>query len=150
MKKDIALLLLRLTGIGLALGHGWGKVSALATGGGDRFIGGVETLGFPLPALFAWAAALAEFGGGLAVALGIGTGVAAAFAGATMFVAAFVRHKFHLHFLVSVGLMQASPDMVKSWGNPEMALVYLLCFLAIVLMGGGRFSLDHLLLKRRK
>jgi putative oxidoreductase len=150
MIKDIALLLLRLTGIGLAVAHGWGKVSALATGGGDRFIGGVEALGFPLPALFAWAAALAEFGGGLFVALGIGARVSAAFAASTMFVAAFARHKFHLHLLVSLGLMRASPDVVKGWGNPEMALIYLVCFLAIVLMGGGRFSLDHLVLKRRK
>ncbi len=150
MKKDIALLLLRLAGIGLAVGHGWGKVYTLATGGGDRLISGVEALGFPLPALFAWAAALAEFGCGLAVTLGILTRVTAAFAGFTMFVAAFGRHKFHLHLLVSLGLMQVSPDVVKDWGNPEMALLYLLCFLAAVLMGGGRLSLDHLLLKRRK
>jgi putative oxidoreductase len=150
MNKDIALLLVRLTGIGLALGHGWGKISALAAGGGDRFISGVEALGFPLPALFAWFAALAEFGGGIFLALGIGTRVAAAFAGITMFVAAFVRHKFHLHVLASLGLMRASPDVVQGWGNPEMALIYLLCFLTVLLMGGGRFSLDHLVLKRRK
>jgi putative oxidoreductase len=150
MKKDIALLLLRLTGIGLAVGHGWGKIYALATGGGDRFISGVAALGFPLPALFAWAAALAEFGGGLALALGIGTRVAAAFAAFTMFVAAFIRHKFHLHFLVSIGLLQPSADTIKGWGNPEMSLLYLLCFFAVLLMGGGRFTLDHLVLKKRK
>jgi putative oxidoreductase len=150
MKRDTALLLIRLTGVGLAVGHGWGKIYALATGGGDRFIGVVEALGFPLPTLFAWAAALAEFVGGLALALGIGTRVAAAFAAFTMFVAAFVRHKFHLYFLVSIGLMQPSAETIKGWGNPEMSLIYLVCFLAVLLMGPGRFSLDHLVLKRRK
>jgi putative oxidoreductase len=150
MKKDIALLLLRLTGLGMAFGHGWGKVSALATGGGDRFIAEVEALGFPLPTVFAWAAALAEFVGGLFVALGLGTRIAACFAGFTMFVAAFGRHQFHQHALVAIGLLQASPDEIKKWGNPEMSLIYLICFLVMVLMGGGRFSLDQLLPKRKK
>jgi putative oxidoreductase len=138
-----------MAGIGLAIGHGWRKISSLATGGGDTFISGVESLGFPLPALFAWAAALAEFGGGFLVALGLGSRVAASFAAFTMFVAGFLRHRFHLHLLTSVGLFHASPDEVKRWGNPEMALIYLLCFVAVVLMGGGRFSLDHFF-KRKK
>ena len=60
LPSDVALLLLRLSGLGLALAHGYGKVVALSTGQGDRFIAGVEALGFPLPGLFAWAAALAE------------------------------------------------------------------------------------------
>jgi putative oxidoreductase len=149
MKKDIALLLLRLAGLGLAVNHGWGKLSSLATGGGDRFISGVEALGFPMPGLFAWAAALAEFGCGLLIALGLGTRIAASFAVFTMFVAAFLRHRFHLHLLFAVGLLDAAPEEVKKWGNPEMGLVYMVCFLAIVLLGGGRFSLDHFF-KRKK
>jgi putative oxidoreductase len=149
MKKDIALLLLRLAGLGLALGHGWGKISSLATGGGDRFIAGVGALGVPLPGVFAWAAAISEFGCGLLVVLGLGTRIAASFAAFTMFVAAFFRHRFHQHILVSLGLLSASPDEVKKWGNPEMGLIYMVCFLAIVLMGGGRFSLDRLSLKRK-
>lgn len=150
MKKDIAMLLLRLAGLGLAIGHGWGKMSALATGGGDRFIAGVESLGFPLPALFAWAAALAEFVGGLAVTFGLGTRIAAAFAAVTMFVAAFGRHQLHQHILVAIGLLQASPDEIKKWGNPEMSFLYLVVFVALALMGGGRFSADRLLPKRKK
>ena len=150
MKKDTALLLLRLAGLGLAFGHGWGKISTLAAGEGDRFIAGVEALGFPLPAVFAWAAALAEFAGGLFVALGFGTRIAASFAAFTMFVAAFGRHQFQQHVMVALGLSQATPDEVKKWGNPEMALIYLICFLAIVLLGGGRFSLDPLFFKRKK
>ena len=148
--NDIALLLLRLSGLGLALAHGYGKVAALATGQGDGFIAGVDSLGFPLPGLFAWAAALAELLGGLCVALGLGTRVAAALAGATMFVAAFVRHHALQHLLVALGAMKASEETVRSWGNPELALVYLLAFATLVLTGGGRFSLDRVLPTRRR
>jgi putative oxidoreductase len=118
---------------------------ALASGRGDGFISGVESLGFPLPALFAWAAALAEFLGGLCVALGLGTRVAAAFAASTMFVAAFVRHHALQHLLVAVGVMNASEETLRSWGNPELALVYLLAFATLGLTGGKRFSLERLL-----
>ena len=147
--NDLALLLLRLTGLGMALAHGLGKVVSLATGQGDGFIAGVESLGFPLPALFAWAAALAEFLGGLCVALGLGTRVAAAFAAFTMFVAAFLRHHALQHLLVALGAMDASEETVRSWGNPEMALVYLCAFATLALTGGGRFSLERLLRRRR-
>lgn len=149
MKKDIALLLLRLTGVYLALGHGWGKISSLATEGGDRLIAGVGSLGFPLPAVFAWAAGLSEFAGGLLIAVGLASRIAASFAAFTMFVAAFARHRFHQHILVGVGLAQVPPETVKSWGNPELAVSYLLCFLAVAVMGGGRFSLDYLLRRKK-
>jgi putative oxidoreductase len=145
MKKDIALLLLRLTGLGMAINHGWGKISSFAAGGGDRFIAGVEALGFPMPVIFAWVAALAEFGGGLLLALGLGTRIAASFAAFAMVVAAFLRHRFHQHLLVAVGLLDATPEEVKEWGNPEMGLLYLVCFIVIILMGGGRYSLDYLI-----
>ena len=148
--NDLALVLLRLSGLGMALAHGYGKVAALAAGEGDGFIAGVETLGFPLPWLFAWAAALAEFLGGLCVALGLGTRVAAASAGFAMFVAAFVRHRAHQHLLVALGAVQVSEETRGSWGNPELALVYLLAFGALALTGGGRFSLDRVLRGRRR
>jgi putative oxidoreductase len=149
MPRDIALLVLRSTGLLLALGHGWGKVVSLSTGGGDRFIQGVAGMGFPLPVLFAWAAALAELVGGLCVALGLGTRVAAGFAAFTMAVAAFVRHKAHARLLVWAGLASASDETLKAWGNPELALVYLAIFASIALAGGGRLALDSLLGRKR-
>ena len=84
MKKDVAVLLLRLAGLGLAIGHGWGKIAGLATGESDGLIAGIGSLGFPMPGLFAWAAALAEFGGALCVAFGLGTRFAAAVGGFTL------------------------------------------------------------------
>ncbi len=145
MTRDLGLLILRLAGGGLALAHGWGKVVALAAGQGERLVAGVTSLGFPAPGLFAWAAALAEFAGGLCVMIGLGTRVAAAFAAFTMTVAAFGQHKAHLQLLGKLGLLQVGPDMLKQWGNPELALVYLAAFLAVALLGPGRFALDAMI-----
>ena len=53
---DAGLLILRVfAGLSLALAHGLGKLPP-----SDRFIAGAAEMGFPLPALFAWAAALPE------------------------------------------------------------------------------------------
>lgn len=145
MTKDLGLLILRLVGGGLAVAHGWGKVVSLSAGQGERFIAGVAELGFPAPGLFGWAAALSEFVGGLCVMLGLATRVAAALAAFTMAVAAFARHKAHLQLFANLGLLEATPDMLKAWGNPELALVYLAAFLAIALIGPGRFAFDAML-----
>lgn len=145
----VALLILRLAGLGLALGHGLGKLERLATGQAGRFVEGVGRLGFPQPELFAWAAGLSEFVGGLCVALGLGTRVAAGFAAFTMGVAAFLRHRAHEHLLVVLGLREVAPETLEAWGNPELALVYLAAFLAVILLGPGKLSLDALLGARR-
>ena len=91
--RNLALFLLRLSGLYLALGHGWGKISGLLAGT-SKFPDGLTEMGFPMPLVFAWIAALTEVVGGLFIATGLFTRVAALFAGFTMFVAAFVAHKF--------------------------------------------------------
>lgn len=144
MNRDLALLILRLAGAGLAYAHGWGKVVSLSLGQGDRFIAGVAELGFPAPGLFAWAAALAEFLGGLCVVLGLGSRIAAGFVAFNMFVAAFGRHKAHVQLFVNLGLVEIPADTLKAWGNPELALLYLAVSLAVLLVGPGRFALDSL------
>lgn len=140
--QDLALLLLRLTGLGLALAHGWGKVERLAAGQGARTVEAIAKLGFPHPELFAWAAGLAEFAGGLCVALGLGTRVAAAFAAFTMGVAAFARHHAHEQLLALLGVRSASAETLEAWGDPEKALLYLAVLLAILIAGPGRYALD--------
>jgi putative oxidoreductase len=149
MRNDIGLLLLRLAGLGLALAHGWGKVEALSTGHADGFVRAVAELGFPLPLFFSWASALAEFLGGILVALGLGTRIAAGLVAVNMAVAAFRRHHALARFAASVGLVSVAPDTLKGWGNPELALIYLVVSLTIVLLGPGRLALDPLVRRRR-
>ena len=139
---DLALLVLRLSGIGLAVFHGWPKLAALV-GGTSRFHEGLAAMGFPAPVAFAWAAALAETAGGVLVAAGLFTRVAAALCAVVMAVAAFARHHAHHLLLGKLGFHTVTPESAKAWGSPELALVYLLAFLALALAGGGRLSLDR-------
>jgi len=115
-----------LAGLGIA-SHGWQKI---AGGFMPKFIAGVAAMGFPMPEVFAWAAALSELVGGMLLVLGLGTRVAALSVFVTMSVAAFIRHA-------------ADPMKVK-----ELAFAYWAISGALLLMGGGRYSLGALV--RRK
>ena len=148
-RADLALLFLRLSGLGLAFAHGLGKITSLAGGEGTGFVAGVAELGFPAPEAFAWAAAIAELAGGVLVALGLGTRIAAGFAACVMVVAGFLRHRALTRLLVMTGLATESPEVIAGWGSPEKALLYLVVFLAVMLLGPGRISLDHLLMRSR-
>jgi len=148
-QRDVALLLLRLSGFGIAFSHGLGKIVLLANGEGERFVDQIANLGFPQPGLFSWAAALAEFVGGILIALGVWTRIAAAFSAVTMFVAAVVRKHLIDHVLAFLFLSSTPPETLDKIGSPEMAFLYLLIFLALVLQGGGRYSLPRLFKKRR-
>lgn len=110
-------------GASLALFHGYAKVFE---GGAQKLAGGVAELGLPLPHVFAWAASIAEFFGGLLVALGLLTRPAAAMCAVTMIVALY-RHR-------------ADP-----FAYSELALLYLAVMVMALLVGGGRFSLDRFL-----
>lgn len=147
MARDLGQLILRLAGLYLAVGHGWGKVVGLASGD-TRFVQGVAEMGFPVPVLFAWAAALSELVGGTLIAVGLFTRWAAALAACTMFVAAFVRHQAASRFLSWIGIAPASEESLKAWGNPELATLFLLACAAVALLGPGRFSVDAKLGRR--
>ena len=122
--SDIGILFLRvLMGAGIAY-HGYGKVFG---GRMDGFTEGVASMGFPAPAFFAWAAALSEFLGGILIALGLFTRPAVLMVFATMTVAAFIRH---------------GDDPFK---KKELALAYWTFAGAMIGLGAGRFSLDHLI-----
>jgi putative oxidoreductase len=123
---DAGLLILRVyAGLALALAHGYGKLPP-----SPRFIEGVGALGFPLPLVFAWAAALAEFAGGILLALGLATRPAALFIAITMATAGFLAHA-------------SDPFNVK-----EKPLLFLAVAVLFLLAGAGRYSIDALLRKR--
>lgn len=127
--KDIGLLWLRvLAGCGMAY-HGYGKVFGGKIAG---FADGIASMGFPFPSFFAWAAALSEFAGGICLALGLFTRTAALMIFITMGVAAFVRH---------------AEDPFR---KKELALAYWTIAGAVIAIGPGRFSLDHLIKKGKK
>ena len=109
--------------------HGFGKVFG---GHIDQFAIGVGQMGFPMPLVFAWAAALSEFVGGILLILGLGTRFAGFFVFFTMAVAFFIHHK-------------ADPLSVK-----ELAAAYGVVAGAFMMTGPGRWSLDHLLTGNRR
>lgn len=108
----------------MAFAHGLGKLPP-----SEQLIGGVTAMGFPLPIVFAWAAALSEFLGGLLIAAGLFTRYAAFFLGFTMVVAVFKVHA-------------ADPFNVK-----EMALLYLSGCTLLFFAGAGKLSIDQMMKK---
>jgi putative oxidoreductase len=110
------------SGLALALAHGWGKLPVSAD-----FVQFVARMGFPLPVLFAWSAALSEFVGGLLLAAGLCTRPAAFFVAVTMSVAAFIVH--------------ADDPFVRK----EPALLFLMVALTFLFYGAGRVSVDALI-----
>jgi len=116
-----------LVGCGIA-SHGLEKIFG---GKIEGFSQAVAHLGFPLPSLFAWAAALSEGLGGLCLAVGLGTRVAAFFIFCTMSVALFLQHR-------------ADPFQTK-----ELAYLYWSVSGALMMLGGGSYALEQRIRTRR-
>ena len=123
---DVGLLLLRLiAGLSLAFAHGIGKVPP-----SPGFLANVTRMGFPAPELFAWLAAMAEFGGGLLLAAGLLT----RFAG--LYVAG--------HFAIILMVAQAGEPFTER----EKPLLFGAIALLYLFVGAGRYSLDALIRRR--
>ena len=122
---NAGLTLLRIfAGASLCLMHGMGKLPP-----SEGFIAGTAKIGFPLPVLFAWAAAMSEFLGGAFLALGLFTRVSSFFIAFTMLVAL-------------LGVHRADP-----FEKQELAFLYFFISLAFLLKGSGDWSLDSFLRK---
>jgi putative oxidoreductase len=120
---DLGLLVLRVVaGLSMAFGHGIKKLPPP-----DGFVKAVSGMG--MPGFMAWGATLAEFGGGLLIAIGLFTRPAAALWIITMLVAL-------------VGVHRNDP-----FAKQEMALLYLCMGLLFLLAGPGRFAVDRLIRK---
>lgn len=125
LSLELSLLLPRVfIGLTMAITHGLGKLPPP-----EGMIAGVEGMGFPAPVLFAWAAGLAEFLGGLFIAIGFLTRPSALFLGFTMLVAAFGAHG-------------ADPFEKK-----ELSLLYFFITLIFIIRGSGKLSVDGMVNK---
>jgi putative oxidoreductase len=123
---SVSLLLLRLV-MGVAfLFHGWPKIqNPMAWMGPDA----------PVPGFLQFLAALAEFGGGMALIVGLLARLASLGIATNMVVAIGMVH-----------LPLGDPFVGKPGGpSYEPAAVYLACAILFVLLGPGRFLLDALL-----
>jgi putative oxidoreductase len=127
-----ALLIARLIlGLGIAA-HGAQKLFGWYGGYGIKGTGGFfEGLGFRPGTLFAAAAGLGEFGGGLLTALGLGGPIGPALIIMIMLVAIFSVHWGHGFFTASNG--------------SEMPLLYIAGALLVMFVGPGAYSIDALL-----
>ena len=123
---DVALLLLRVVaGVAFML-HGWGKIqNPFGWMGPDAFA----------PGVFQALAAVSEFGGGLALVLGLLTPLASLGIASTMAVA------FYVHAVV-----RADPFVAKGGGSSyELAVLYFCIAVLLIALGPGRLSLDRAL-----
>jgi putative oxidoreductase len=121
-----ALLLLRLI-IGIAFTmHGWGKIQT-------PFSWLPPEAPIRIPGILQFLAALAEFGGGIALVLGVFTSLAALALAITMAVAVYT------HMVIFKDPFVSSKAGGSSY---EPALVYLGIAILILAVGPGRYSLD--------
>ncbi|MBI2083793.1 MAG: DoxX family protein [Deltaproteobacteria bacterium] len=128
--QNLGLLILRLLiGYGIAQ-HGWGKMMGDMAGFAEGAVAG--KMGLPYPLFFAWAAAISEGVGGILLALGLLTRVAAFSILCVMASAFFIFHG------------------TDPWEVKELAFVYGSTALSFIMTGGGCYALDALLFCREK
>lgn len=126
---SVSLLLLRLV-MGVAfVFHGWPKIqNPMGWMGSEASV----------PAILQALAALAEFGGGIALVVGLLTRLASLGIMSNMIVALGMVHLPH------------GDPFVSKMGGPsyELAAIYLACAVLFLILGPGRFSLDAILFRR--
>ncbi len=122
---DIGALALRVGAGGLMLVHGWPKLMQFF---GDQPVQFMDPLGIGVAASLALAT-FAEFFCALLLVFGIMTRVAAAVLAVNM--------------LVAVYALCALP-----WDKKELAVAYLVMYLAIVLIGGGRWGVSNCICRK--
>jgi len=123
---NILILLLRIAIAALMIRHGLPKLSKLLEGGEIQF-GDPIGLG---PAFSLFLAVFAELLCSVLIGIGLGTRLATIPLMVTMFVAAFITHG-------------ADPFQRK-----EMALLYLLFYVVLLVIGSRKYSIDYLISRK--
>jgi putative oxidoreductase len=132
-RPAIALLLVRLVMGAAFILHGWPKI--------QNPFGWMNAMGgSSMPSWLQGLAAFAEFGGGIALIIGLLTPIAA-FGLVCQMVAA----------LLIVHLPNRDPFVASAPGQSsyELALVYLVVAISLIVLGPGKLSVDALLFGRR-
>ena len=124
--QSLGLLVLRVVVGAAFILHGWPKIQKPTSWMGDA-----------VPGVLQFAAAIAEFGGGIALILGLLTPLVALALAVQMAAALMLVHIPKGHPFVGEG-------------SYELPLVYLFLFLALSAIGPGRYSLDALLSGRAR
>jgi putative oxidoreductase len=124
---DVALLLLRLAVGSAFILHGWGKIQHPTTWMGPQSA---------VPSVLAFLAAFSEFGGGIALILGLLTRLSALGLICTMAVAVY------FHAVVFGDPFVATK---QGGGSYELALIYLFISILFLAFGAGRVSVDKLI-----
>ncbi|HVE72988.1 MAG TPA: DoxX family protein [Thermoanaerobaculia bacterium] len=138
MARDAATLLLRVVAGLIFLPHGWSKV--FGEGGASAFAADIAA-NYGIPAILGHVAAWAEVAGAVLLIAGLFTRIDAFLLAATMFVAAFIVQ-------LPDAMFGAPPNAIRPFvaiRGIETPLALLAICAALLLMGGGRFSLDHVL-----
>ncbi len=121
-RVHLGLLILRVAfGVSMLWGHGLGKLTSFA----EKAPVFLDPLGIGNKASLILTL-IAEVGCSILLILGMGTRVAALILGFTMGVAAFVVHGN------------------DPWAKRELAVVYLMVYVVLLIAGAGAFSLDRL------
>ena len=134
---DVAALILRLAGGAIFLPHGWSKVAG--EGGAVAFAADMAA-NYNIPALLGHLAAWSEVVGGILLIAGLLTRLDALLLSGTMFVAAFIVQ-------LPEALYEVPPDAIKAFvllRGIELPLAMFAISVAVLFLGPGRVSLDHL------
>lgn len=124
---DILVLLLRIGIAAFMITHGWPKFLKLLEGGEIQF-GDPIGLG---PALSLILVVFAEFVCSILIGIGLGTRLASIPLAFTMLVAAFISH---------------GDDPFR---RKETALLYLLFYITLLVVGSRKYSLDYLISRKK-
>ena len=126
------------------MAHGFAKLSR----GPEEFARILQTIGVPAPNLAAWATALVEFFGGLAIIAGAFVAIVSIPLIVVMLVALFTIHlPYGFSAIKLMGMNASGPQ----FGTPgyEVNLLYIAGLLALLLGGAGLFSVDQVLARRK-